>query len=68
MQKHQGSHFLFFIFFLFNGLTRGTWKFPGRGLSRSSSCQPTPQPQQRRIQAASSTYTTARGNVRALSP
>ena len=32
----------------------------------SCSCQPTPQPQQHRIQAASVTYTTAHGNPKSL--
>ena len=34
-----------------------------RGLIRATSCQPTPQPQQHRIQAASVTYTTAQGDA-----
>ena len=36
------------------------------GSDRSSSCQPTPQPQPREIQATSATYTTAHGNARPL--
>ena len=40
-----GSHFLSFFFF-FQGLTCSIWRFPGQGQIRSSSCQPTPQPQQ----------------------
>ena len=37
-----------------------------RGWTLSCSCQPTPQPQQLKIQAASVTYTTAHGNARSL--
>ena len=32
-------------------------------MNQSCSCQPTPQPQQHRIQASSATYTTAHGNA-----
>ena len=43
------SIFLFyFILFCFLGLHWGIWKFPGYGSNWSSSCQPTPQPQQHR--------------------
>ena len=45
---------------------RGIWRFPGQGSNRSCSHRPTPQPQQRGIQAASATYTTAHGNARSL--
>ena len=38
-----------FPFFSFLVPHRGTWKFPG-------SCRPTPQPQQRQIQASSESY------------
>ena len=37
-----------------------------RGVNWSSSCRPTPQPQQCRIWAASLNYTTAHGNARSL--
>ena len=47
-------------------LFRATQSFPGQGSNISSSCQPTPQPQQLRIQALSSTYTTAHGSTRSL--
>ena len=39
---------------------------PGLGVNWSYSCQPTPQPQQRGIQATSVTYTAAHGNARSL--
>ena len=42
------------------------WKFPGYGANWSFSCCPTPEPQQRRIRAASATYTTAQGDARSL--
>ena len=38
------------------------WRFPGYGSNRSCCCRPTPEPQQRQIQAAPATYTTAHGN------
>ena len=37
-----------------------------RGLNRSCSCQPTPEPQQLGIRAVSAAYTTAHGNARSL--
>ena len=61
------SFFLFFFFFcLFQDCTHSIWRFPGQGLHQSCSCQPIPQPQPRRIWAASSTYTIAHGNARCL--
>ena len=51
----------FWVLF-FQGCTRGTWRFPGKGKNRSCSCRPTLQPQQRGIRATSSTYPTAHGN------
>ena len=68
------SFFFFFVFCLFCcccfcyfwGCSRGIWRFPGEGLNRSCSHQPTPEPQQRRIRAASATYTTAHGNAGSL--
>ena len=50
----------------FLGCTRGIWRFPGQGSNRSCSHQPTPEPQQRGIRAASATYTTAHGNAGSL--
>ena len=35
-------------------------------MNQRCSCEPTPQPQQGRIKAASATYTTAHGNTRSL--
>ena len=53
-----------FIFFL--GLHLEQMEAPGLGWNQSCSCQPTLQPQQRRIQAASATYATAYGNAGSL--
>ena len=39
---------------------------PRLGLNRSCSLQPTPEPQQRQIQAASASYTTPHGNTGSL--
>ena len=57
--------FLFFGLFVFFccccyccyflGRSRGIWRFPGQGLNRSCSHQPTPEPQQLGIRAASAT-------------
>ena len=57
---------LFLFFCLFQGHTRGIWKFPGQGSNRSCSHRPTPEPQQHSIQAMSVTYTTAHGNAGSL--
>ena len=54
------------FFFFFQGRTRGIWRFPDQGSNWSCSHQPTPQPQQCRIQATASTYTTAQGNAGSL--
>ena len=66
----QGEpRFLFFLnlfYFIFKGHTRDIWKFPGQGSNRSCSCQPTPQPQQRRIRGTSANDITTRGNARSL--
>ena len=42
---------MYLFIFLFLGLHRGIWRFPGHW--------PTPKPQQRQIRAASATYPTA---------
>ena len=59
--------YLFLDFFLsfchFLGRSWDIWRFPGQGLNRNCSHQPTPEPQQRGIGAASATYTTAHGNA-----
>ena len=57
---------LYLFIFAFQGCTRGTQRFPVQELNQSQSCQPTPQTQQRRMRAASSTYTTAHDNVGSL--
>ena len=74
-------HFFFFFFFFFFfclfvfcccrccyflGHSCGIWRFPGYGFSQSCSRQPTPEPQQCGIRAASATYTTALSHVRSL--
>ena len=48
-----------FVFWIFQGCTCSIKKFPGQGSNQSYSCQPTSQPQQYQIRAASVTYTTA---------
>ena len=52
--------------FFFLGPHLQHMKVPRLGVGSSCSCWPTPQPQQCRIPAASATYTTAHGKVRAL--
>ena len=56
--------FLFLCVCVFLGLHCSIWRVPGWGSNWS--CQPTPQPQQCRIWAASETYTTAHSNTRSL--
>ena len=58
------SFLLLLSFCHFLGHSHNTWRFPGQGSNRSCSHQPTPEPQQLGIQAASATYTTAHGNAR----
>ena len=58
--------FCFVVFLSFQGRTHGTWRFPVQGLNKNYSCQPTPHPQQWRIQATSLTYNTAHHNTRSL--
>ena len=60
------SFFLFLSFCHFFGHSRGIWRLPGEGSTRSCSRRPTPEPQQRGIRAASATYTTAHGNAGSL--
>ena len=57
---------LFFLSFVFLGLHRGIWRFPGWGSNQSYSCRPTAQPQQRGIRAASASLTTTHGNTGSL--
>ena len=55
------QRYLFFkphYYYYFQVCTGGPWEFPGQGSNQSCSCWPTPQPQQRRIQASSVTCTT----------
>ena len=55
-----------FVCLLFRAAPTAYGDSQARGLNRSHSCQHRPQPKQRRIQATSSTYTTAHGNARSL--
>ena len=55
-----------FLSFVFYGRTHSMWRFPGLGSNQNWSRQPTPQPQQRGIQATSVTYTTVHSNSRFL--
>ena len=52
--------------FVFRAAPATYVKFPGSGSNQSCSCQASPQPQERRIWAASVTYTIAHGNVGSL--
>ena len=70
LQRHHFLYSFFFFFFfpfcLFVFSRTAPMAYGGsqaRGLNRSYSHQPTPQPQQRRIPAASVTYTTVHGNA-----
>ena len=58
--------FFFLSFCLFLSRSCSIWRVPGYRSHRSCSHWPTPEPQQRGIQAASATYTTAHGNARSL--
>jgi len=58
-------HFFFFLF-SFLGPHLQHMEVPSLGGESELSCQPTPQPQQCNIQAASVTYTTAQGNAGSL--
>ena len=55
--------FYYFIFLVFRTAPVAYGSSQARGSNQSHSCQPTPQPQQRRIRAASVTYTTAHGST-----
>jgi len=68
--SHQGTPltatFFFFLFFGFLGThPQQHMEVPRLGVksNQSYSCQPTPQPQQHEIRAASSTFITAHGNA-----
>ena len=56
----------FFFFFFFLGLSVQHMEVPRLGWNQSCSCQPTPQPQERRIWAVSATCATAHGNAISL--
>ena len=61
--------FFFFFFFLpFLGPLPWHMEAPRLGVYQSCSRWPTPEPQLRRIQAASATHTTAHGNARFPNP
>ena len=64
------SFFVLFCHLSFQGHTHVMWRFMGQGSNRSSSCQPTPQPQQCGIRATSVTDATVHGagQRRILSP
>ena len=69
--NHPASHwspFFFIYLFFLVFLWPHPWhlEVPRLGLNRSCSCWPTPQPQQRRIQATSMTYTTAHSSTGSL--
>ena len=66
MDQPQILFFLFLFFCFFRVAPVAYEGSQARGSNRSHFCQPTPQPQQRQIQAASATYTTAYGNARSL--
>ena len=66
ISQSLGGCVVFCFVLSFQGQICGMWKFPGQRSNRSCSCQPTPQPQQLRIQATSATYTTAHGNAGSL--
>ena len=53
---------LFFFLVNYGDLYLFIWKFLGWRENQKCSCQPTPQPQQHRIQATSMTYTASRSN------
>ena len=56
----------FLVFCPFKGHPHSIWRSPGYESNRSCSCQLTPEPQQRQIQATCATYTTAHGNTGSL--
>ena len=60
-----GFHIMLF-FLAFLGLHSRHMEVPRLEPNQSCSCQPTPQPKQRRTQAASATFTTAHGNPGSL--
>ena len=65
MSKIYFILFYFILFFRARPAAYGSSQAGGGGVvsNQNCSCQPTPQPQQHRIQATSVTYTTAHGNT-----
>ena len=57
---------LIFFFLLFGAAHTAYGGSPGQGLNQSYTCRPTPEPQQRRIQAASATSITVHSNTGSL--
>ena len=55
-------YLILFIFLLFRAVPTAYGGSQARGSNRSCSCQPTPEPQQRGIRAASVTHTTTHAN------
>ena len=53
-------------FFFFRATPMAYGNSQASGLTGAIAARPTPQPQQRQIQASSVTYTTAHGNARLL--
>ena len=68
--RHAFIVLFYFILFFWSFISLGPYPQHMEVLRLSSnpgcSCQPTPQPQQRWIQAASATYTIAHGSTRSL--
>ena len=62
----NSSFFFFLVFCLLLGCSCGIWRFPGWGSKQSCSHWCMPEPQQRRIRAASATFTTAHSNAGSL--
>ena len=58
--------FIFLFFLAFRATLMAYGSSQARGGIGATSCWPTPQPQQHRIQAESPTYTTAHGNTESL--
>ena len=59
-------HRFCFFFFSFYSCTCSIWKFPDSGSNGSCTCQPTSQPGQHQIRAASATSAAACSNTKSL--
>ena len=67
LQEQVSIHFAFpFPFLFFRATDAAYGSSQARGHNWNCRCWPTPQPQQRGIQATSVTYTTVHGNARSL--